>query len=494
MVHCGHGEGQVRSWTAWPLLWCCLVFLAGIAIGSTGVPTVALIACGLFVALGLVGVVSSAQLPVLRAVIVAGLVFACGMLFGAVRTLQTPMVNAPLEVRAATATAVSDGARTATTQRLYLDLQLAPTEPKIRVRARVPSDTAIRYGEVLTVSGQLLPPRDSSSFHETGFLRAHHARGILEVEELELVGERRGNAVLRWLHDVQTYLLGRLRVIRTPERSIVSGVLLGESGALPDWLSEAFRQTGTTHMLVASGANVALLAWMVEHLLAVFGIRVRMFLTSLLLLGFVVITGGDASIVRAVFLYLVVLLAAVSGRRVHLPTLLAVVATAMAVYTPWSILYDASFQLSFAAVAGLLIFSDWIARWLPTWWLQEFLAPTLAAQVATLPILLFSFGQLSIVAPLTNLLAGPIILPIMVGGIATLIAPWSRFLPWLTEGIAKLLLGIVSVGARLPWASVTTDTHRLLWSGIALGLFVVLLVLRYRWPKEARGSGSTTTV
>lgn len=471
----------------WPLCAACITLLVGIAMGSTGARVVLLASVAFLLFLSLVGLVTSSRTPHLRAWLIVGMVLALGSLYGAARTMHAPMIVELFDVRSASATVVSNSAIHGSSQRAYLDLRLVAHEQSIRVRARIPAEHSIRYGDVVTVSGTLMPPRDDETFYETGFLHAHHARGTLQVEELELAGERAGNPLLRALHDVRSLLLARLEGIRTPERSVIAGVILGEASALPDWLEEAFRRTGTTHMLVASGANVVVLAWMVEHLLAIFGVRIRMLLTSVLLVGFVVITGGDASILRAVLLYLIVLLAALTGRRVHMPTLIAVVATAMALVTPWAILYDASFQLSFAAVIGLVVLSDWLAEYLPTWWLKEFLAPTVAAQLATLPIILFSFGQLSIVAPLVNLVVGPIVLPLMVAGIGTLLAPWLSFIPWLAEGIARLLVLLVRLGASVPWASITTETQRLLWSVVAVLVFAAVLFLRYRRPTKKEG-------
>ena len=475
----------MKQFRSWPLLWSSSALLIGIALGSTGYHLALQIVLSVLCVLGLIGCFLSLVRNLWwRDVVVLGLLIALGASYAAVRTATRPLIVASIEVRDVSAVVVSSSSVTSTGQRLFIDLLDLDSGAPIRVRATLRGTDQLRYGELITISGFLEPPRDSPQFHETGYLRAHHAQGTILADTVELIGERRGNIVLRALHDTQTRLLGRLRTIHAPERAVVAGIVLGENGLLPEWLEEAFRQTGTTHMLVASGSNVAILAWMIEHLLAVFGLRFRLFITSLLLLGFVVMTGGDASIVRAVVLYLIVILATLCGRRVHLPTLVAGVALGMALYTPWIVVYDASFQLSFAAVLGLIILSDWFATRLPTWWLKEFLAPTLAAQVATLPILLFSFGQLSVVAPIVNLLTVPLVLPIMAGGIVTLVLPWSRFIPWLTEGVTALLLWIVSTGARIPWASVTTETHRLLWSSIALAILVGLVFVRYRTGRD----------
>lgn len=414
----------------------------------------------------------------LRWWLVMSLIVALSVLYASLRSVTFPLVTQETELKGVRAIVVSTVVGADDSEQFYADILQDNTRTRVKVTLR--AIQAFQYGEVILIDGTLVPPRDSSTFNESGFLRAHGAHGRLLAMSAQTTDERIGNRALIIFHDIRTWLLNRLHGIAEPERQIVAGIVLGDATAMPARIQDAFRQTGTTHMLVASGANVAILAWMIERILAGFGRRAGLILTGLVIIVFAVMAGGEASIVRAVLLYLILILAKLSGRRVHVPTILAAVAFGMVAWNPWTLLFNPSFQLSFAAIVGLMTLSNWFASRLPTWWLKEFLAPTLAAEVATLPILLFSFGQLSLIAPVINLIALPLVMPIMVGGVATLILPGFRLLVWATEGVTTLLLWIVEAGARVPWASATTDSHRLLASGSAMALFLILLVFRYR--------------
>lgn len=464
---------------AWPLLYGSLVSLLGLAIGSIGMVHVLPLSIGYLLLASAIGFLATWMPSVaIRWVLVLSFILALSAIYAAVRVATFPLVTSETTLKDARAIVVSLVDGSADSEQFYADI--VQETGRFRVKVTLRAIEQFRYGDVLLLDGTLQPPRNTSTFNDSGFLRAHGAHGRMLATSAKRTGDRIGNRALLTFHDLRFWLLRRLGGIAEPERQIVAGIVLGDTTAIPTRIQDAFVRTGTTHMLVASGANVAILAWMIERLFAGFGRRVGLLLTGCVIVLFAIMAGGEASIVRAVALYLVLLLAKLSGRRVHSPTLLASVALGMALWNPWSLLFNPSFQLSFAAIIGLLTFSSWFASWMPLWWLKEFLAPTLAAEVATLPILLFSFGQLSLISPLINVLALPLVMPIMLGGVATLFTPWLKVLPWATEGITTLLLWIVAAGAKVPWASTTTDTHRIVASSLAGLVVVVLALLRAR--------------
>jgi competence protein ComEC len=480
----------VKQFSAWPLLCGSIALISGIAVGSLGKPSAIFFSCIFITSLSLIGVAFSwVSEGVWRGWLIWSCLVALGIVYATLRTLAFPITNIEDKLVKVQAIVVSNGSFSNDNQQLYLDL--IDGHQRKRVRATLPTTDQFLYGQIITFSGSYITPRDDASFVESSFLRAHNAQGKIKATEVEATDIRVGNVFLQRMHDFRLILLDRMLGIRQPERQIVAGVVLGDTASLPVNIKESFRRAGTTHMLVASGANVAILAWIIERVFIGLGLHLSLFITGGALLSFVAMTGGEASIFRAVMLYLVLILAKLSGRRIHAPTLVTFVALVMAAINPWVILYDPSFQLSFAAVIGLLIFGEWFSNLLPTWWLKEFFAPTLAAEVVTLPILLYSFGQLSIISPIVNLISLPLITPIMIGGIITLFVPWFKIIPWLTEGITTVLLWIVAYGARLPWASLTTDTHRIAWSGMAFCVFCCLCLIRYRHrvnvSKEERG-------
>ncbi len=472
----------------WSVLCLSLAFLVGVAIGTWGLLGSGLLLVGLLAGSALLGLGLSLLpgrpglvVPILLAVSAVGV--AAVVVHEQVRPDPLLTTQALEEQEALVVSAPEDlGNR----QRAYVDL--THDGQTIRVRATwAQVEPSPRYGDFVTVSGSLEPPRQSQEFDERNFLRAHGSVGRLEVSSLVPTDRMGGSKLLRQLHVLRLTLLDRLdRAIDPPEAGIVAGITLGDRSSLDPTLDEAFRRTGTSHILVVSGANVLILAFIVQSLMReTLGRNWSVGLTLGLLLLFVIITGADASIIRAGAFYSFVLLALVLGRRLHALTTVTLVAALMVATNPWLLLYDIGFQLSFAAVLGLLWLSGWIASLLPGWALREYLAPTLAAQLTTLPVLIFHFGAVSWVSPLANALIGPFVPAIMTGGLAVLALPWLRVLSWAVEGATTVVLWIVSWLGSWPAALQQLPSHHLGWTLGSLGVLGLVVLAKRSWLRRA---------
>ncbi len=481
MLHSAHEEVKLQLAVRWPLLAGSIAFLGGVAAATaldlaTYVPiavatvVASLIGCGLARAFAQPGLLAGILL------IGVGLVGAA-LVVASHRSF--PLIAEGQTLTAHEVTVVSSPERLATGQRAYVDT-VVDGQP-LRLRATLRTQVPLEYGAQLLIDGQVEPPRRDPAWNEQGFLRAHRAHGRLIASSVEVLGTRQGHPVLMRLHDFRAWLLDRLkRSLAAPEVGLAAGVLLGDQGGLSERLEDAFRRTGTTHILVVSGSNVLIVAWIVQQLLVGAGRKLAGLGTVLTLLSFIVLSGADASVIRATVFYIFVLLAQLTGQRVHAPTLVAWVAALMALVNPWIILYDISFQLSFAAVLGLLTFAPWLARMFRTWWAEQFLAPTLAAQLGTLPVLIYHFGTTSVIAPLANLLIVPLIPIVMAGAAATLVVPWLPVVAWVTEGVATIVLWLVTTLSTVPFSQLNVEAHHAAWTLAAVGLVVGCLIIRLR--------------
>ncbi|MCA9388265.1 ComEC/Rec2 family competence protein [Candidatus Berkelbacteria bacterium] len=359
-------------------------------------------------------------------------------------------------------------------QLVYVDLP-----DRTRLRATFPQQDSINYGDVYLVDGDIQLPRSDVNFNEKGFLLAHGATGRIVIRDAELIGQNQGNIILVQLHHFKVWLSRRLvRIFGDPEQQLIAGVLLGDNSNISDKLEEIFRLTGTSHVLVASGSNVLIIAWVALAGLAFLGKKRASVLALTLVAAFTVISGADASIIRAAVFYVFIAGAVVFGRRVHGPTIIALVALMMSVINPWLILYDVAFQLSFAAVIGLMVFSEWFLLVFKKLPFSQIIALTLAAQLTTLPVLIFHFGQVSLISPLANLVVTPLIPILMAGAAASLILPWVLILPWLTEGLAVVVIRLVDKLSQVGWASQSLPVHHLGWTGGVLILIGIIYLLK----------------
>lgn len=227
---------------------------------------------------------------------------------------------------------------------------------------------------------------------------------------------------------LRTRLRGTVRaILPEPDASLLLGLLIGDRAGLPKDLVVAFRDTGTSHVLAASGYNVTLVAEAAVVIFALAGLARRRAAaaTAGCIVLFALLCGGDPPVARAAIMGCVGLFAAALGRRYHAPNALMLAAALMLAYDPAALRHDAGFRLSFAAVAGLRAFGCPFASrlaWVPWEGARKALAETLGATVATLPLILHDFGILAPSAPLVNLAIAPLIPAAMAAGAAAVVA------------------------------------------------------------------------
>jgi len=183
--------------------------------------------------------------------------------------------------------------------------------------------------------------------------------------------------------------------------------------------------------------------------------RQAFYLTIVGLLFFVLLTGAHASTVRAALMTGMVLLAQIIGRLTRPRQVISLTAFLMLVKDPSLLFHHIGFQLSFLAVIGIVYLSPYLKEKLR--WLPEIIVVSLSTQIAVLPLIFYYFKQLSLIAPLANLLVLPLLPFIMLIGFATvLIGAISThlgiFFAWPVWFLLTYLIKIVELLARIPFA------------------------------------------
>ena len=237
----------------------------------------------------------------------------------------------------------------------------------------------------------------------------------LKEPEVKGIREIGGIRELRGLEKFRKRLLEIFGFsLPAPFSGLAEGIVLGTKNSLDSRFYEALKTTGTLHVVVASGTNISLLGGLILYLLSpIAGRRIALLSSLLLIWVYVAVIGFDAPIVRAGIMGSLVYSAGILGREQNALRMLGIVGVIMLLINPlW--LFDLGFQLSFAATAGILLFSSKLGRIgglgkvrginiLPKVF-KESLITTLAAQVFITPILFFSFGTISWISPLVNML------------------------------------------------------------------------------------------
>lgn len=207
-----------------------------------------------------------------------------------------------------------------------------------------------------------------------------------------------------------------------PQRALAAGFLLGDTSALSATDVARYRASGLSHLLAVSGANLAFVVACVGPLLRRMNRTGRCIGAAVVIVGFVVMTRGEPSILRAAAMALLALLAQYAGRPVAATRLLLLGTGVLLVIDPF-LLFRTGFQLSVGATLGLVVASQPIARCLvgpPV--VREALATPLAAQLGVAPVALSTFGAMPLVAIPANVIAAPLAGPITIIGLVAALA------------------------------------------------------------------------
>jgi len=332
------------------------------------------------------------------------------------------------------------------------------------------------YGDRLRASGSLQTPPTFDDFDYRAYLARQGIYSLLRRARVEKIGQGEGSpfwALLYGLRARGSALLNR--VLPEPAAGLANGMLLGIESGIPPAVDEAFQATGTSHVIVISGSNVALLSGLLLGLFRrLLGKRRAALPTAAGIVLYILLVGADPAAVRAGLMGILYVLGIFLGRESTAFVSLFASALFMTMFNPL-MLWDVGFQLSFMATLGLMLFTpalrsrcaSLLSRLLATraqmamGLLNEALIVTLAAQITTLPLILYYFGRLSLVSLAANFFILPAQPPIMAGGMATLAAgllwePAGRvlaILPWL---LLTYTTAVVRLAASLPLATVET--------------------------------------
>ena len=244
-----------------------------------------------------------------------------------------------------------------------------------------------------------------------------------------------------------------------PNASYINGILLGSRQNIPDNLKEAFNKTGTTHILAISGYNIMIISWAVlMGLIFFFKRRTAFWISVVIIILFVILTGASASVVRAAIMGLLFSFAHGYGRLYNQRNSIILAGGIMIFYNPFTLVFDIGFQLSFAAVLGLIYLYPLINQRsdkIPGFGgLKEILFMTLSAQIAVAPLLVYYFGGLSPISLPTNVLILPFIPAAMLFGFLAgiggmIFAPLGQIIGYAAWAVTTYQIEIVKVFSGL---------------------------------------------
>jgi len=347
---------------------------------------------------------------------------------------------------------------------------------------RVSRYPAYHYGDVLKLTGEPETPSQSQDFDYKTYLERQGIYSVIYYPRVEVLDHGQGLKPLQWIYSLRERLSASLaRALPEPQGSLAQAILLGLRGNIPDSLYEAFSRTGTVHLLAISGLHISIIIAMILSFgILVFGRQhsIYIWLTLALTWIYALLAGMHPPIIRAAIMGSLFLIAEYLGRQRSAIIALAFAAAVMVGIQP-HLLWSVSFQLSFLAMAGLVLLYPYFQAWgrkgvasifknreaLVTAgsMITDIFAATLAAIVAVGPLVAYNFGVVALIAlPATffSLPALPFIivtaaLVAFVGLFASLVA---QILGWLTWLFLSYLVFLVQGFDAMPYSSLEVTT------------------------------------
>ena len=364
---------------------------------------------------------------------------------------------------------------------------LRPHEP---VLLELPLGRTPPQGARLRLVGRLrAPPGPSNGFDETKWLRRQGIHAVLEGQSWQIIGRRggisgAGDRVGRWLAGETVPGLAGER------RDVIEAIVLGRSSDVDQNLLDDFRATGLYHCLAVDGLKVAAVGGGAAAvvLLLGFGIYLAQVAALVTIAAYALAVGLHPSVVRAALAAGLGSLAWLAGRQRDRWQALLVGAAVLLGWNPYS-LFDAGFQLSFAAVTSIFIVTPRVVRALEGYpvpgGLAQLIGVSTACGVATAPVTWFQFHQISLVTVPANVVAVPVVVEVL--GLALLTAVVAPVSPSVAAAMAQLNgwgAAVVALCARafadLPGAQITSAR-----AAAALGLGAVGAAA-YAWQRGER--------
>ena len=346
---------------------------------------------------------------------------------------------------------------------------------KVLVEAGVVRATLHQYarhlpGDRVSLRGKLTEAPVFDGFDYRSYLQNRGIWATMLYPSVEVVAEG-GSTPGRELSRIRLALDRSLqRSLPEPEASLAAGIAFGRDGNLSMERKEAFNTSGLRHLVAVSGSNISLVAGMtVAIAVPVVGRKWAWIPAGLTIAVYLLVAGFAPSVVRAGIMAWILLLGGIIGRpQSGLPALAAALIL-MTAFDPRNAL-DAGFQLSMAATAGLLTVAPWLAHWfergtarlgplVPPRWATEIAALSVAASLATAPIMWAQFGQLSLVSPLANVIVQPALLvAFWLSLLASVAGLQSDAFGWLVGLAAYYPLAFIdnvaTIAASLPLAAI----------------------------------------
>jgi competence protein ComEC len=327
------------------------------------------------------------------------------------------------------------------------------------------------YGDTVLVRGILEIPGNIETFQYDKYLQRYGIYSVMYRAGFTKIQGATHFSVRKKLFAAKDTFESQInRLYAEPYASFMAGLLTGSRRGIPKHLLEDFNTTGLTHIIAISGYNITIVIVMISGMLFWLPLKIRFFPAIIAIVGFTLFVGASAAVVRASIMGILGLLALQTGRQSEVRLTVLWTLALMLAWNPKYLWYDAGFQLSFLAVIGLIeiapLLDTLFSRVPQILGIREALQMTVAAQLSAVPLIVFLFGRLSLIAPVANLAVAPFIpLAMLFGFVGTLLSflwfPLGQLVAYIGWGCLEWIVLMANTLANLPMASIDTGNMRI---------------------------------
>ncbi|QNU65579.1 DNA internalization-related competence protein ComEC/Rec2 [Ruminiclostridium herbifermentans] len=357
-------------------------------------------------------------------------------------------------------------------------------------------NNAFVYRAAISFTGNIEKPKPAvnpGGFNYKRYLAGLGVSGAVylrNISDIDLIGNKGGGWINKLGFSIKNYVLGIVEFcLDKNQAGLLAGMIIGYKDGLDENAYNAFSKAGLTHIMVASGMNVAFIILPLTYIFKKMriGNAVSSILIIAVLILFVFVAGFSASVVRAVIMGIIILVGKLVMRETDIFTSISAAAIILLFINPYT-LFDIGFQLSFAATISLVMFYQKIKECIDNKYLpniiSDTLAATLAAQIGVIPITLYYFNNLSTISIISNLLVVPVVQMITIIGFIMVFAGivninLAVLIGYINNTFLSFVLFITESTAKLSYASLKLPTPPL-WI-IVFYYIAVLYIFKWRY-------------
>ena len=354
-----------------------------------------------------------------------------------------------------------------------------------------------KYGDKLKITGKLETPPVFEEFNYQEYLKKDGIYSLIYFPEIKLLGQNYGNPLKAILFSFKNKFQETSRkFLSPPQEGILEALIFGEEENISQEWKDKLNLTGTRHITAVSGMNVTIITFLIFNFLLLLGFwrHQAFYLSIILIILYILMIGGPASGVRAGIMGILLITAQHFGRISQAQRAVTFAAAFMLFLNPLLLRLDIGFQLSFLAILGLIYFQPFFFDFLKKIPNSDFfsirttLSTTIAAQIFTLPILVYNFGRIPLLSLITNVLIVPILAPltilIFIFGILGMISWFLGFLLSFPIWLSLIYITkIVDLFSKISFVSLTFENVHWFWLIIS---YLILGFLTWRLQEKQK--------